>query len=191
MFRKTIFTLMFLAVCAVVPALAGTDCKKGTFVGTYTRPTLNVDALGNGTAIHNLAYLLTLNADGTARQYWTGTPDFMLSSGTGTPSIGSWTCRSDGNVVVTMLTALFVPATGIDPGNGNPTLDVGLYRHDRITYLFSITDADTLTRTQARARSYNPGQDPTDPNGGTLGPLSTATIVYKRLTASDADLIAP
>ena len=38
MFRKSLFTLTFLTVFAAIPAFAQIDCKRGTFVGTYTRP---------------------------------------------------------------------------------------------------------------------------------------------------------
>jgi hypothetical protein len=56
---------------------------------------------------------------------------------------------------------------------------------------FSVTDANTLTLTQSRARVYDPTQDPTDPTGGSLEPLSTnLNVVYKRVVASDADLLA-
>ncbi len=50
---------------------------------------------------------------------------------------------------------------------------------------------NTLTRVRARNRGYPPNQDPTDPAGGTLGPINSTTLVYKRLAASDADLLLP
>ena len=79
------------------------------------------------------------------------------------------------------------PASVPDP----PPVDMEIFRHIRRTILFSVTDANTLTQTQSRDRKYDPTQDPTDPNGGVLGPLNTDVVVYKRLVASDADLLAP
>jgi hypothetical protein len=116
----------------------------------------------------------------------------MLSSGTGTTSVGSWQCRGDGQLVVTIITAVYAPTNDAAMhGILNVPTDLLLLFHSRSTYLFSVIDENTLTRIQARGRRYAPAQDPTDPNGGTLRPLNTATITYKRLVASDADLVAP
>jgi hypothetical protein len=67
-----------------------------------------------------------------------------------------------------------------------PPVDILLNGHVRATYLFSVTDANTLTRIQSRSRTYDPTQDPTDPTGGTLHKLNTNEVVYKRVVASDA-----
>ena len=72
-----------------------------------------------------------------------------------------------------------------------PPVDLFLFEHVRSTSLFSVMDANTLTRTQFRRRVYDPTEDPTDPTGGVLGHLNTNVVVYKRLVASDADLLAP
>ena len=48
-----------------------------------------------------------------------------------------------------------------------------------------------MTREQFRRRSYLPAQDPTDPSLGTLSALNTTTVLYKRVIASDADLLLP
>jgi len=69
--------------------------------------------------------------------------------------------------------------------------DVSLSRNFRDTYLFTITDDSTLTQTQFRRRRYTPTQDPTDPTAGTLLPLNTTVVIFNRLIASDADLLAP
>lgn len=191
MLRRIIFTVSFLALFAAVPAFAQIDCKKGTFVGTYTRPTLNVDVLGNGSVYHSLVYVLTLNSNGTAIESWTGSPDYTITAGTSTQSIGSWTCRGDGNLVVNLLSASFVPLTYIDPYRNAQVDDITLYSHTRATYLLTITDTNTLTRTQARFRGYAPNEDPTNPSAGTLAPLSSVARTYTRLVASDADLLAP
>jgi hypothetical protein len=136
-----------------------------------------------------------LHADGIATQEFTGSPDVMLSGGEGTPFVGSWTCRKDGKLVVTMLTALYGtttdainhPTTVPDP----PPVDLFLAANSRVTYLFTVTDDNTLTRIQSRRRGYPPAADPTDPTGGTLGPLNTTEVVYNRVVASDADLLLP
>lgn len=113
----------------------------------------------------------------------------MLSGGTFSSQIGSWTCRSDGKLVVTLIWANYNPTN--DAVNHPvvtpipPPVDILLSGHTRATYLFSVTDANTLTRTQARNRQYDATQDPTDPTGGVLGPLATNVRVYKRLAASD------
>jgi hypothetical protein len=71
-------------------------------------------------------------------------------------------------------------------------VDLVVGNHIRQTFLFSVTDANTLTLTQRRSRVYDPTQDPTNPTGGVLFPLHTGVLaVYKRLVASDADLLAP
>ena|ERR1043166_5390112 len=115
----------------------------------------------------------------------------MLSSGTGTPSVGSWQCRADGKLVVTIITAVYAPTHDALHGILNVPTDLFLLFHSRSTYLFSVPDDNTLTRIQARSRRYAPAEDPTDPNGGTLRPLNTTVVDYKRLVASDADLLAP
>jgi len=191
MLKKMMIALMGLAVFAVVPAFAAIDCKKGGFFGSYTRSDPNFDVFGDGTTFHSLVFQLTLHTDGTANEFWTGLPDYTITLGTGSPWIGSWTCRSDGKLVVTMINGSYTPVTGTDPNTGNPTPDIALFRTSRTTYLFTIDDANTLTRTESRARRYTPAQDPTDPSGGTLAALNTTSFVYKRLTASDADLLAP
>src|SRR5262249_23157827 len=119
----------------------------------------------------------------------------MLSGGSGTLFVGGWACRADGKLVVTLLSSTYLPTTDAinhpltvpDP----PPVDLFLAYTSRVTYLFTVTDANTLTRTQARARRYAADQDPSDPAGGTLRPLNTNEVVYKRLVASDADLLAP
>jgi hypothetical protein len=191
MFSKVMLIIAAIAIFTVVPVLAGsTGCNKIKFFGSYTRPVLNQDIFGDGTAIHSTLFQLNLNSDGTAIQYWTGLPDYAINAGTGSQWIGSWVCRSDGKLVVTLVSATYVPV----PAGAHPQVtsqDVELLQHSRTTYLYSVDDENTLTRIQARTRSYTPAEDPTNPSGGTLGPLNTATVTYTRLVASDADLLAP
>ena len=85
-----------------------------------------------------------------------------------------------------------ISPTGVcDNANPNVPTDLILLFNVRTTRLFSVTDDNTLTRTQSRSRRYTPTQDPTDPTAGTLRPLNTTAVSYKRLLASDADLLAP
>ena len=180
--------LITLSIFLAAPALAS-GCRNGHFVGSYTSsPNAPNDLFGDGTVIHTFVYQLTLNSDGTANQYWTGLPDYFITLGTGSPWIGSWKCRNDGKLVVTLLTAGYVP---VEPSANNPTNDVELNFHARTTYLFTVDDDNTVTRIQSRSRVYAPDQDPSIETGGTLNPISNATVQFKRLVASDADLTAP
>jgi hypothetical protein len=188
MISKLTLAFAALLVFMTVPAFADPGCRNGKFVGSYTSPSPASDVFGDTTAVHAFTFQLTLHSDGTANQFWTGLPDFQNTLGTGSPWIGSWKCRSDGKVVVTLIRATYLPTN-------NPNVierpDVELVNHVRNTYLFSVVDDNTLQRIQARARVYTPSQDPTVATGGTLGNLSTTVIEYKRLVASDADLLAP
>jgi hypothetical protein len=192
MFSKVLLIIAAIAIFMVVPSFGGpaTGCNKIKFLGSYTRPVLNQDILLDGTVIHSTAFQLNLSSDGTAIQYWTGFPDYAINTGTGSPWIGSWTCRIDGKLVVTFISATFAPVSA----GSNPYVtaqDVALDGHARTTYLFSVDDQNTLTKIQSRSRFYAPTEDPTDEAGGILGNLSTITYSYKRLIASDADLLAP
>ncbi len=186
--------LTIVAVSANAQGNAG--CKNGKFVGSYTSSSSFPDIWGDGTNVaHTFLLQLNLHSDGTATQDFSGFPDLMLSGGTGTPFVGSWTCRRDGKLVVTMITtnygtttdAINHPASVPDP----PPVDLFLVLNLRVTYLFTVTDDNTLTRIQARTRRYLAAEDPSDPTGGTLRPLNTTEVVYRRLIASDADLLAP
>jgi hypothetical protein len=99
-------------------------------------------------------------------------------------------------LVVTVIFAVYGPTTDAINHPATvpappPPVDLFLMNHIRRTSLFSVTDANTLTRVQSRNRRYTAAQDPTDPTGGVLGGLNTNVVVYKRLVASDADLLAP
>jgi len=187
---KNVMLSLVALVFMVIPAFADAGCKNGKFVGSYTRPQTLNDIWGDSTGVnHTVLFQLNLQSDGTAFQYWTAFPDLMLNGGTGTPYVGSWKCRDDGKLVVTLINAAFTSTTDT---HGNPSLvDLLLLFHQRATYLFTVTDGDTLTRTQARARRYSVTEDPSDPTAGTLRPLDTTVVVYKRLVASESDLLAP
>ncbi len=184
MLKKIALCLTVVCLYAV-PSLAGDKCSKGKFFGTYTRPELNRDIFGDGSVLHSFAQQLTLNSDGTARLEFTGFPDYIMTIGTGAPQVGSWICRADDKIVVNMIGATYIPQVV------NGVNDLVLLFNQRDNYLFTITDDNTLTRDAFRRRRYTPTQDLTDPTAGTLLPLNTNSVVYSRVIASDADLVAP
>jgi hypothetical protein len=189
-----------LSVFLVIPAFPQGDgnagCKTGKFIGSYTHVDTFPDIWGDGSNVeHQIIQQLNLHSDGTVTNENAGGPDIMLSAGLSTTLVGSWTCRRDGKLVVTVIFAVYGPTT--DAINhpttvpAPPPVDLFLFQHTRATYLFSVTDANTLTRIQARNRRYDATQDPSDPTGGVLRPLNTNVVVFTRLVASDADLLAP
>src|SRR5215471_502740 len=197
-FKNVMLALVVLSIFMVIPAFAqDKGCKNIKFYGSYTlTDTSLTDLWGDGSNVsHTVIFQLNLHSDGTADQYWTGFPDIMLSGGTGSAWIGNWKCREDGMLVVTTLHAIYLPTTDAknhpttvpDP----PPVDLILSQHVRSTWLFSVTDANTLTRTQARNRVYGVTEDPSDPNGGTLRNPNNNQFIFKRLVASDADLLLP
>jgi hypothetical protein len=190
---NTILTLVAVSLFIVTPAFADTGCKTGKFVGSYTTTRTSPDVWGDGSGVrHTFVYQLNLTSDGTAYEQFTGLPDLMLSEGTSTPAIGSWQCRQDGQLVVNLISTVYLPTKDATlHGFANVPTDLILFLNVRTTYLFSVTDDNSLTRIQARNRRYAPAEDPTNPQAGTLGALDTASVIYQRLVASDADLVAP
>ena len=187
---KKVLPLVFVTIMfATLPAIAENGCKTTKFVGSYTRVDSPTDVFLNGTVIHQYFYQLVINSDGSAFHFWTGTQDYPINTGTGSTNIGSWTCRPDGKLLVTFLTAGFTPTP---PSANNPLPDISLAFNQRITLLFTVDDENTLTRVQARARNFGPNEDPTiTGGGGVLGPVNTRAITYKRFVASDVDLLLP
>lgn len=196
---KNVFVaLVVWSVVMVTPAFpqGSAGCKTGKFVGSYIHADAVPDVWGDGTNVaHQIVTQLNLHSDGTVTYDFAGAPDVMLSFGYATSLVGSWTCRNDGMLVVTVIFDNYFPTT--DAINhpltvpAPPPVDLLLGAHVRRTDLFSVTDANTLTSIMRRSRVYDPAQDPTDPTGGVLLRLSTAVRVYKRVVASDADLLAP
>jgi len=196
--RNVVVAVVVFSVFMVTPAFpqGNAGCKTGTFVGSYTSVAAVSDVWGDGSnVVHQYIAQLNLHSDGTVIEEFSGAPDTMLSFGLSTPRVGSWTCRNDGMLVVTSILAIYGPTTDAINHPSTvpfpPPVDLFLIQHTRATFLFSVTDANTLTRIQARNRRYTAEQDPTDPNGGVLRPLNTNVVVYKRVVASDADLLAP
>jgi hypothetical protein len=180
--KNVVVAFLVLWVFTVIPAFpqGNAGCKNGKFIGSYTHVDDFPDVWGDGSNVeHQLIQQLNLHSDGTVTQENAGGPDNMLSFGLSTPFIGSWTCRNDD--------AINHPTKVPAP----PPVDLFLFQHVRVTSLFSVTNANTLTRIQARTRRYPAAEDPTDPTGGILGRLRTPGDVYTRLVASDADLLAP
>jgi hypothetical protein len=190
--------LLMMFIAAPMNAQEGSGCKSLKFVGSYTNSVVSNDIWGDGSSsdAHTALRQLTLHIDGTATQEWSGGPDTMLSFGLTTTAVGSWKCRHDGSLVVTLIHAAYLPTTDAinhpttvpDPP---PPVDLFLFANTRTTSLFTVTDDNILTRTQMRARNYDPAEDPSDPDAGRLGRLNTAVLIYKRVVASDADLVAP
>ena len=152
MIKKLMMLALAITVFMVVPALADQDCSSGNFVGTYLRVDPATDVFGDGTEVHQYVYQLTLNSDGTATQYWTGLPDYMINAGTGSPNIGSWKCKNNGKLLVTLLGATYVPTT---PSVNAPNPDITLYRHYRYMYLFTIDNNKTMSRVKARVKKLH------------------------------------
>jgi hypothetical protein len=197
---RNVVVAFALSVFIVLPVFSqehgNAGCKTGKFIGSYTHLDTFPDIWGDGSLVeHQFIRQLNLHSDGTVTEEFTGNPDTMLSFGMGTPSIGSWTCRHDGMLVVTEIFAIYLPTT--DAINhpltvpAPPPVDLFLFQHNRVTSLFFVADGNTLNRVQSRQRRYAAAQDPSDPTGGTLKPLNTDIVVYTRLVASDADLLAP
>ena len=186
MTKKLVLLVAILTVFAASAAFADVGCKSYKFVGSYAHVDPPADIFRDGTVIHQFIFNMTLNIDGTAYQFWTGSLDYPLNSGTSSPSIGSWTCRADGKLIVTFLSATFLPTNA-----RVSTPDLALNSSQRTTYLFSITNDNTLTLNMLRVRNYAASEDPTNPNGGSVGQLNVGSATYKRLVASDADLSLP
>ena len=191
MFKKVTSAMLALLAIMAVPAFAD-DCKTDSMVGSYIRTELKMpfDILGAGGPIVRRAYLsqLRLHGDGTADQFATSSLDLMMNRGTRSPAIGSWKCREDGKIVVTLVSSIYRATPLHYPGI---RLDIGLADNLRITSLFSVVDQNTLNAVETRTRVYNMAEDPSDPATGTLGALTNESLVYRRLAASDADLLLP
>jgi len=112
--RNVLVAFLALSVFIVLPAFPQGDagCKTGKFIGSYTHLDTFPDVWGDGSNVENQTIRqLTLHSDGTAIEESTGAPDLMLSTGTISSSIGSWTCRDDGQLVVTLIFAVYLPTT--------------------------------------------------------------------------------
>jgi len=209
MWKTATTAVVTLLAIMVAPAFAA-ECQNEKVVGSYVRvigPNLNPDLFGDGSDVNfDRTYIgqLNLHGDGTAEQVQTGAPDLFINAGTSTPEFGSWKCRKDGMLVLTLLLATAGPtpdgltghptgasSLGFDPGVATFRPDLFLTNHIRRNWLIYIADDNTLMVVRRRGRVYDMTQDPSDPSGGSLQPPRTDVLVYKRVVASDADLLLP
>ena len=184
---RKLFLLVLLCVIAAGSASAANLCKKGSFTGTYTRLYEN-DVFNDGTHVRKYAVELVFTNSGSVILHSASALDLAINVGASGLTVGSWKCRDDGKLVVTSLVAGYYPLS-ITANTPHP--DMSLEMQIRATSLFEIVDNNTLRRIQQRARIYRIDEDPTDPSAGSLSPLSTIPLEYKRLEASDADLLVP
>lgn len=191
MFKKMSLVLLVAALLSMASsAKAGTGCKKYNFIGTFNRVTPNLDVFGDGTAIHTWITQVQIHLDGTVSYFSSGAPEYMMNFGTVADYSGSWTCRTDGKLVLTGIEANYGPVDStINPHAVIP--DLQLTGYARTTYLLSVDSDDQLTKLQARSRYYGANEDPTNPTGGELSEFFNSHYTLTRLTASDADLDLP
>ena len=110
MFNKLFLMAVAIAIFAVVPAVAApTGCNRIKFQGTYTRASVNQDILGDETVFNSYVFQLEIRGDGTASLHSSAYYDFMVNTGSNSPGIGTWTCRADGKLVVSVLAGLLYP----------------------------------------------------------------------------------
>ena len=198
MLKQAAIAIIALSAFIALPAFAS-NCKSEKFVGTFIRvDTTSTDSIGENQPQTSI-WQLNLHDDGTADERDAVWLDFPLNTGTDAQYIGNWKCRSDGYLVVTLITAIYNPisaafiVTNQVPLGSIPTPapDITLGGYYKTTYLFSVQNADTLNAVKRRTKFYSSNQDPSNPALGVLGSLITTVVVYKRFEASDADLVAP
>jgi hypothetical protein len=194
MFKRIALLTAALFIFTALPTLAApkSGCNLYKFTGSFTRPRPNEDVLGDGN-LHSYVNQLNLTADGGLSVVWTAAPDYMINAGTGTPYVGSWTCRADGKLLINFIYATFIPIVPAqDPTGQITTQDIRLANHFRVSQLWTVDSDDQITVVQSRTRKYAANEDPTNPTGGALvGSTSTNTATYTRLIPTDADLLAP
>jgi hypothetical protein len=184
--KRLLLVAAIITVFTSLTAHSQVGCRSGKFLGSYV-DAYPVDLFGDGTVIHHYVENLQLHSDGTARTDFDGGPDYMLTYGLDTTSIGSWTCRADGKLILTFLVARYGP-TAV----GTTATDLSQTMHLKRTALITVVDDNTLSVTNVRTRSYAPAEDPTNPNGGRLGQLHTySDYIVHRIIANDADLLVP
>ena len=160
---------------------ASTKCSAIAMAGSYVRQASPyIDQL-------------TLSIDG--RAYWFSSSSFdLILLGTFIPEIGSWTCLSDGKVLVTTVGSAYVqnsPANDV-PQPGQP-LDINISFNHRYTQKLSPLDYDTLQPTHQIATRVPLSDDPLGP--GVVGARSCAPSgnpcdpsPYKRIRPQFTDI---
>ena len=110
--RNVVVAFLTLSMFTVLPAFpqgnGNAGCKNGKFIGSYTHVDTFPDIWGDGSNVeHQIIQQLNLHSDGTVTNENAGGPDIMLSAGLSTTLVGSWTCRNDGKLVVTVIFAVY------------------------------------------------------------------------------------
>jgi hypothetical protein len=148
-----------------------TSCKNNkSWTGSYSRP-VEIDGV-------KYAFQVQFSADGLVTAFGSYYEERTLSTGTSTPGFGKWKCRDDGRISATIIFGNYgYPES--------PIPELTLFFHARTTTLIAITDANTLTQLSTVWRTYERGEDPTDPNGGTLQPINVESSVFTKMTVSD------
>ena len=192
---KNLFTIVLLSMCLASTSFAGQNGNNGTFckaqdiVGSYVAVIQRTHTGAGGELIDRTQiFQLNLSAGGTAHMFYTGLIDFPFTYGTRSPYIGSWSCRADGKLVMTTITARYFP-TSFDPFSGQPVTDVEIHSHWRHNRVFTVEDKDTITLRQSILRQYSMSEDPSDAGGGSVpfGEL-TSDLEFNRVVPSDAGL---
>ncbi len=166
-----IFAVSTTAFASAPDGDDGNVCQSKTWLGSYV-----VQVPINGKQF--LEYF-QFGESGTVRHSATFYPEQMISSGTSTPSVGTWKCRTDGTIALTLIFASFPP-----DGAGDLTLGY----HVRASLILQITGKKVLTRTKLVARVYPDSFDPTNPNIGFIAFVTDDPEDYTKLEVSDADL---
>jgi hypothetical protein len=142
--------------------------------------------LVSGSYVHQLSagphYMdeLTLAVDGTAYFYQSSSFDFALTQGVYIPAIGSWTCLSDGSVLVTTIASNYAP-------NGS---DLNLLNNLRQTIKLSVIDSNTLQQTARSLREIPLADDPLGNTGTVASSCSgnCGSSPFKRVRPIASDL---
>jgi hypothetical protein len=163
MSRNTLAALVGLLILSST-ALAAPGCNPFTVAGSYVRQ--NVGAF-NGVESSPYIDQLTLNIDGTAYWFNSGSFDYILL-GAFIPETGSWTCLPDGTVLVTTIGSIYFQnsPSGDVPQTGQP-LDINIASNHRFTQKLSVVDHDTLQPTVMIGTHIPLANDPFGP--GTVG----------------------
>ncbi|MFC1777540.1 hypothetical protein ACFL3I_09400 [Pseudomonadota bacterium] len=168
---------------------AGNMCKDKDVVGSYMQSAEYDFTDGYGNLVDRF-YVdqLNLSSGGTVHERLTAGQDLIMYAGLGSTWLGSWTCRNDGKLLVTALSADYapIPTNTLFPGSLS---DIALVYHYRWTYLFSVEDKDTLKLEKYAVRGYGMTEDPTDPDAGGIIIEGDEEIYLDRLIPSDADLL--
>lgn len=188
MYKRTIFSVIVLSFFLASPALFAKKaddsvCKVATVAGSYVR----VKQANYSGVDRTFLLQLNLSSDGIALQNFTGGLDLIDYYGGESNDIGSWECREDGKLLVTMYRAEY-PAISTDPFTAGPIQAAELRRHFLVSYLFIVTSADTLTTVEIGLKEFDMSEDPTDPAAGILRNPDLNEYEYNRVKPTDAYL---